>query len=191
MYKTDEFEHSVVDLNPWHICSFAPKTLIITLRYDTKMIKHCVSSLAKYKCIKLYAWRACICIALMWDICVSKVWRWHCIHNHKYSVCHLKSQTFTNVCIYLVSRRLLMQSLLKLKMQWVNNQKPNDSRDSAHLSAQNALVFVYRLHLSKANTFFRKYTCFSLSHSLWLRISCSPQSSYIADTHKHTHIHTG
>lgn len=123
------------------------------------------------------------------DICVSKVWRWHCIHNHKYSVCHLKSQTFTNVCIYLVCRRLLMQSLLKLKMQWVNNQKPNDSRDSAHLSAQNALVFVYRLHLSKANTFFRKYTCFSLSHSLWLRISCSPQSSYIADTRKHTHTH--
>lgn len=72
--------NSVVDLNPWHICSFAPKTLIITLRYDTKMIKHCVSSLAKYKCIKLYAWRAYMhCINV--DICVSKVVRWHCIHN--------------------------------------------------------------------------------------------------------------
>lgn len=82
---------------------------------------------------------------------------------------------------------------------WCNrycNWKCNESiiknrtiRDSAHLSAQNALVFVYRLHLSKANTFFRKYTCFSLSHSLWLRISCSPQSSYVADTQTHTYTH--
>lgn len=121
--------NSVVDLNPWHICSFAPKTLIITLRYDTKMIKHCVSSLAKYKCIKLYAWRAYMhCINV--DICVSKVCD-DIAYTIKIFRCHLKSQTFTNVCIYLVSRRLLMQSLLQLKMQWVNNQKPNDSRLSA------------------------------------------------------------